>query len=169
MEEITIMKDEDITVIAPTRAIVKGQLTVIPNKEYLIVEQIPQNVFSKMFQIANRLSSILFDTLGCQGTNIIIQNGTAAGQISKVSSLSILPRYENDGLGLEWTPTPANEENLKISLERFKSIDEEELDIKLLQDQKNKIEATKKEEIINNNSDDESKENYFLKSMDRLP
>jgi len=164
MEQMTIMKDEDITVIAPTKAITKGHLVVIPNKEYLIMEQVPEAVLAKMFQIANRLSSILFDSLGSQGTNFLIQNGTAAGQVSKVFSISVIPRFENDGVSLEWTPSQADEASLKAVQDRFSAIDEEEQDKKRIAEQKKQIEGKKDEEVI-----DSDKENYIVKSLDRLP
>lgn len=163
MEEEVIMQDQDVTVLAPKKAIVKGHLVIIPNKTSLIMELVENRIISKMFQVANKLSSILFDNLQCKGTNILIQNGVPAGQTNNTFSINVIPRFENDGLKLEWQPKQSNESELNNTLQKFEGLDKEEVDKKIIQDKKKKIQLKKENEIKGD------KNNYLIKSLDRLP
>lgn len=164
MEQEIILQDNDISVLAPKKAVVKGHLVIIPNQEMVILEQIPEELIAKMFQVANKLSSVLFDNLGCQGTNIIIQNGVPAGQINNVFSINIIPRFENDGLNLEWEPKKASEEELESSLKKLSSSEEEERQKKVVHENKSKAEKPKDDNVIK-----AEKDNYLTRSIERLP
>ncbi|PIN81674.1 hypothetical protein COV13_00560, partial [Candidatus Woesearchaeota archaeon CG10_big_fil_rev_8_21_14_0_10_32_9] len=85
METELITQDEDIMVLVPRKAIVPGQIIIAPIQDIVVLEQVPDALLQKMMQIANKMSSLLFETLKCHGTNILIQNGVAAGQINKFS------------------------------------------------------------------------------------
>lgn len=159
----TIIEDNDLIVLAPKRAFVQGQLVIIPKSNPVILEQVSDDIIKKVFQVANKMSSTLFESTGCQGTNIIIQNGVAAGQINEVFSVNIIPRTENDNLKLEWEPKQASPEDLELSLKSFKSVKEQETQNKIIEEKKKIIEQ-KKEEIMK-----PDEHNYLIKSMSRQP
>jgi histidine triad (HIT) family protein len=160
-----LLRDEDVIVITPKRAVVKGHIIVAPIAEYKIIEEVPLPLLAKMFQIANKFSSVLFDTLHCQGTNILVQNGVAAGQVNKRFSINILPRYEEDNLGLEWTPKQAEAEKLDVAQARFNDVDSEEREAKVMMDQRKKAEEKKDAHVM---KADDKKKNYLLRSLDRV-
>ena len=162
MEDEIILKDNDLAVLLPRKSFCKGHIILVPLKEYSIIEEVPSELLTKIFQVANKLSSVLFESLGCQGTNILVQNGVPAGQFNKLFSVNILPRYENDGLKLEWTPKQADEESLKKSLDAFSTAEKGEQQEKFLESQKEK--AAKKEDSEKVGEDD-----YLAKSIDRIP
>lgn len=166
MESEIILEDNDLHVLLPQNAITKGHIILVPKEKYTILEQVPEELMKKMFQSANKISSILFETLQCHGTNILIQNGSAAGQINPQFSINIIPRYENDGLKFDWTPKPASQEDLEEVMSGLKSTEEKENQDKYLEQQK---EAAKKEDKVEEINDDEDKEkdNYLAKSLDR--
>ena len=43
-----------------------------------IMEQVPRCELAKLFQVANKISSAIFENLGAQGTNIFVSNGIPA-------------------------------------------------------------------------------------------
>jgi histidine triad (HIT) family protein len=161
-----LLRDSDVVVLLPRKAIAEGHIIVAPVEEYKVLEQVPRPLLSKMFQIANKFSSVLFDTLHCQGTNILVQNGVAAGQINPRFSVSVIPRYEEDGLGLEWTPKQAEAEKLDEALVKFSDLDSEDGAARALEGQKKKAEEKKEANIIR---DDKKKgKSYLLRSLDRV-
>ena len=160
-----MLRDDDVMVITPKNAIVKGHVIVAPIEEYKIIEEVPHPLLAKMFQIANKFSSVLFDTMHCQGTNILVQNGVGAGQINKRFSINVIPRYEEDGLGLEWAPKQAEAEKLDAAQARFNDVDSEEREAHVIMEQKKKAEEKKETHIIKS---DDKKKNYFLRSLDRV-
>ncbi len=161
MDDQVIMKDEEIAVILPARGFVKGHLIIVPLKEYVILEDVPDNTLMKMFQAANKLSAALFETLGCTGTNMLVQNGAPAGQFNKLFSINIIPRYENDGLKLEWETKQADEETLNKTVSLFQEHDKTLREKEYVAEQKKKTEEKPDEEEV--------EENYLSKSIERIP
>ncbi len=161
MDDQVIMKDEEIAVLLPARGFTKGHLIVVPLKEYVILEDVPDQVLGKMFQAANTLSAALFDKIGCTGTNLLVQNGAPAGQFNKIFSINIIPRHEGDGLKLEWEPKQADEESLKKALAAFESFEDSLSEKNYVEEQKRKAESEPDEEEV--------KESYLAKSIERIP
>ena len=87
-----------------------GHVILIPKEHFTILEQVPESIVGHLFNISNQLSSILFEVLEAQGTNVIVQNGIGAGQTQAHVSLHIIPRKENDGLNFQWKPKELSEE-----------------------------------------------------------
>jgi diadenosine tetraphosphate (Ap4A) HIT family hydrolase len=167
MNKEIIIQDEDIIVLTPKRAITPGHVIITTVNEYHILEEVPPAIISKMFQISNKLSSVLFDTLKCHGTNILIQNGTSAGQINARISVNVIPRFDKDNLLLEWTPTAVEPEKLQIAQTKFADVEEADKSKKYLEEQKVKAEEKSKTPIIKSN-EDKKKRNYFLRSLEKV-
>ena len=49
-----------------------------------------------------KTAAVVYKTLNTDGTNIIINNGLIAGQKEPHFSISIIPRFDNDGIKLLW-------------------------------------------------------------------
>jgi len=103
---------DDIAILLAQEPASEGHLLVVPKQHAAIAEQVPNNVISDMFTTANALSSQLFSQLGFQGTNLLLQNGLAAGQSINHVTLNIIPRKEGDGLNLEWQPKQLSDEEM---------------------------------------------------------
>lgn len=108
-EALTLLEDEDLTVKMPRTGFVAGHIIVTAKTEAMILEELEAPTLTKMLTIANRLAGLLFEALDCDGTNLLIQNGVAAGQIDDSVILHLIPRWEEDGLDLSWTSTEAGE------------------------------------------------------------
>ena len=50
------------------------------------------------------------DILGCDGYNIVQNNGEAAGQTVFHFHMHLIPRYKEDGVGITWTPGSLTDE-----------------------------------------------------------
>jgi len=93
---------ENLTILLAQEPAANGHIVIVPRQHAPIAEQVPDNVIAEMFTTANTLSSQLFEQLGVQGTNLLLQNGLAAGQTANHVTLNIIPRKESDGINLEW-------------------------------------------------------------------
>jgi len=145
-----IYKDEVVAVLIERNPVVKGQLTIIPVKQKKILEELSDEELTRLFITANKLSIVLFEKLKCQGTNFIIRNGTSAGQVEPQFSISLIPRFEKDGLSLEWKAREG------------KDLD---ADAKLLSD------ALSSEVEVSEEKPEEKEESndYLVKSLKRVP
>lgn len=105
-----IFEDKDIKVFVDN--IAENSLRVVPNKHITIIEELSDDIFSYMMNVANKFATILFEKFQAQGTNLLIQNGTSAGQEIPHVSILVIPRKQDDKLDLEWKMEPASEDLL---------------------------------------------------------
>ena len=107
-----IYEDDKVVAVLDERPAAPGHVLVLPKEHYPILEQVPDFVFRHAFNIANKISIALFETLHSQGTNIIVNNGLAGGQESAHFMINIIARKEGDGLNFQWTPKQLSEEEM---------------------------------------------------------
>ena len=156
-----IYEDEFVVAILLDRCAAAGHMIITTKRHFPIIEQIPDNLVSHLFNVANKLSTITFETLGAQGTNMIINNGIEAGQKYPHTVVHMIPRRENDNIDMNWQPQQLSEEEFSTIEIQIKSFFE--------QAPAQVISETPKDgtEVID--SDDSEKENYLLKSLRRIP
>jgi histidine triad (HIT) family protein len=78
-----------------------GHVLLMPKEHYAIMPMMPEELLGHLARIAKGLSHVLLNSLKTEGTNIFIANGTAAGQRSQHFMIHIIPRKENDKVGIE--------------------------------------------------------------------
>lgn len=89
-----------------------GHIIILPKQHAPILEAVPDFVVSDMFKIANKIGVAVFEGLSAHGTNLLVQNGTAAGQKHNHVMLHVIPRFDKDGVQLTWEPKEADQEEL---------------------------------------------------------
>jgi len=154
-----VYEDQLVIAMLDEKPSTRGHILLMPKEHHIIVEQIPDELISHMFLIANKLSIVLFESLGAQGTNILIQNGISAGQKSNHVMINIIPRDENDELSFHWNPIKMSETDLNSIQTSLK----DEIDMPK-ETKKDIKEIVKEPEII-----EEDKDNYMLKQLERIP
>ena len=116
-EEEKLFEDRTLIAFLHKQPAVQGHVIVMPKEHYPILEQVPDETLQHLFEITHQLSATLFSALQAQGTNILFQNGVAAGQESAHCMLHILPRKQNDGLLRLWEPKQSTEQHLSAIAE----------------------------------------------------
>ncbi|HIJ10463.1 TPA: HIT family protein [Candidatus Woesearchaeota archaeon] len=159
-------QDSEIVIAIRDHVITPGQITVFPKKHYTIMELVPKKLLAKCAAIANKVSVAVFDGLGSQGTNILVQNGLGAGQKVPHFGIDIVPRIENDGVNLQWEPTQLEEVTMDLVFKELKKEASEFV--------KKGLAGKEEKEIIVDEGDteievEEGKDNYLLKSLKRIP
>jgi histidine triad (HIT) family protein len=153
--------DKTISVLNKTPAAI-GHVLIIPKEHYTIIEQVPDFEIGHMFNIANKISSAIFEALNMQGTNIIVENGVAAGQETAHFAINIIPRRENDGLNLTWQPKKLSEDEMSTV----------ELKLKEAAKSIGEFEKQKKESISLDNKEKKQikgEDDYLIKQLRRVP
>lgn len=160
-----VYEDKELIAVVHPKPAVPGHLLVIPKKHYPIIEQIPDYEVSHLFNVANKLSVAVFEASQSQGTNIILQNGIAAGQEIPHVCLHIIPRTEGDGIDFQWKPKQLTQEEMSAVETKLKSAAKE---IGIFETEKKK-EPVKIEKKLKTIKDTEDRENYLIKQLERLP
>lgn len=100
----TLHEDEDFRVILDLGPASKGHALILPKKHAANIYEISEENLSKAIILAKKMAGKMTDALGCDGFNIVQNNGTAAGQTVFHFHMHLIPRYEGDQVRLGWVP-----------------------------------------------------------------
>lgn len=98
----TVYEDDDFRAIMDIAPAHKGHIIVLPKTHAENLLTCDPAVAAKALPVVQKIATALKKTLGCDGINILQNNGTAAGQTVFHLHIHIIPRYENDGILPVW-------------------------------------------------------------------
>ena len=98
----TIYEDEDFRAILDLGPASKGHALLLPKEHYADLFALPDETAEKVLPVAKKIVSRMKDVLGCDGYNLVQNNGECAGQTVFHFHLHMIPRYKDDGVGLGW-------------------------------------------------------------------
>ena len=107
-----IYEDDEIMAFLDVNGATQGHTFLAPKKHYPIFEQVPDHIVAQLFELSNKISTALFESLKVQGTNVFVANGVSAGQSVAHFTINIIPRTEGDGVNLQWQPRQLSEEEM---------------------------------------------------------
>lgn len=116
----TLYEDDDFRVILDLGPASKGHALILPKEHYANLYELDDEVASKVLVLAKKMIIRLTDILGCDGYNIVQNNGETAGQTVHHFHMHLIPRYEGDQVGLTWTPGTLSEEDKEEILSKLK-------------------------------------------------
>ena len=98
----TLYEDEDFRVILDLGPATKGHALILPKEHYANLYEIDEEAAAKAFKLAKKMVTELTEVLGCDGYNVVQNNGAAAGQTVFHFHMHLIPRYKNDDAGFGW-------------------------------------------------------------------
>ena len=98
----TIYEDEDFRAILDLGPASKGHALLLPKEHYADLFALPDETAEKVLPVAKKIVSRMKDVLGCDGYNLVQNNGECAGQTVFHFHMHMIPRYEDDGVGIGW-------------------------------------------------------------------
>ncbi len=108
----TLYEDDNFRVILDNGPATKGHALVLPKKHYADLFEIPEETLAGAAKVAKKVAGTMKEKLGCDGLNLVQNNGEAAGQTVMHFHLHIIPRYKNDGQNILWKPTSPSADEL---------------------------------------------------------
>lgn len=115
----TLYEDDDFRVILDAGPAAKGHALILPKEHYANLYELDDEVAAKVLPLAKKMITKLTDILGCDGYNLVQNNGEAAGQTVFHFHLHMIPRYKDDGVGLTWKMGELTEEDKNDILPRM--------------------------------------------------
>jgi len=118
----TIYENEEFRVIMDASPATKGHALVLPKDHYADIYEIDPDVLGRAIQVGQKVVKHATKVLGCEGYNLMQNNGEVSGQTVFHFHLHMIPRYENmDNTNLlSWTPGTSTSEELKELSESLK-------------------------------------------------
>ncbi len=108
----TLYEDEAFRVILDLGPATRGHALLIPKDHAEDLFGLPDDAAALVLPVVKRVAVRMKDRLGCDGLNLVQNNGEAAGQTVKHFHVHIIPRYLGDGQEINWTPTSPSAEEL---------------------------------------------------------
>ena len=109
----TVYEDSHFTVILDVNPATKGHCLIIPKEHFDNIYDLDGETAGKLFALATCIARAMRDALKCDGLNLVQNNGEIAGQTVNHFHLHLIPRYEGDGLNLNWPQQEISAEQLE--------------------------------------------------------
>ena len=98
----TIYEDDDFRVILDIEPASKGHALILPKEHYANLYELPEELAAKALVVAKKVISKMTDIVGCDGYNVLQNNGETAGQTVFHFHMHLIPRYEKDDVTISW-------------------------------------------------------------------
>lgn len=115
----TIYEDEEFRVFLDLNPATKGHALIVPKEHFANLFEMDEEYCKKAVVLAKRIGARMKEKLGCDGLNLVQNNGEAAGQTVFHFHMHLIPRYKGDGAGITWKPgtlTPETRDELTALL-----------------------------------------------------
>ncbi len=113
ISSFTIFEDEQFKVILDVAPAAKGHALIIPRRHYANLYELPEDMAADAMRLARRMMTSMTQKLGCDGFNIVQNNGEVAGQTVFHFHMHLIPRYHNDGEILKYIAGEPDREELE--------------------------------------------------------
>lgn len=160
-KEFEIYRDDKIVVYLEKNSIAKGEVVIesLLNQNFSDLNESDLTyitLFSKVF------SSILFEQVQAHGTNVIYDYNS--------SKLRIIPRFQDDGMNLDWNPQKMGEATFEGIQKKLIGVMQNEISGK--KKSVEKVEGEVMPQLENKSGQEQSleeKAHYILESLKRIP
>ena len=115
----TLYEDEDFCVILDLGPATKGHALILPKNHFDDIYSMDDATAAHVFQVAVKVAKAMKETLGCEGLNIVQNNGEIAGQTVFHFHMHIIPRYKGDTVNIGWTPGKADADEINELKEKI--------------------------------------------------
>lgn len=99
----TVYEDDMFRVILDIAPAAKGHALILPKEHYDNLWELGEAEAATVMAIAAKVSAAQKTALGCDGVNILQNNGVAAGQTVFHFHMHLIPRYDNDDMLIPWS------------------------------------------------------------------
>ena len=106
----TIYEDNDFRVILDIEPASKGHALILPKEHYTNLYELSNELAAKALIVAKKVITKMTAILGCDGYNVVQNNGEAAGQTVFHFHIHLIPRYKEDDVNIGWKQGKLTEE-----------------------------------------------------------
>lgn len=100
----TIYEDENVKVILDISPAAKGHAILLVKEHVSNIFELTPELAGKIFTVVPRVAAAIKEELGCDGMNILQNNGEEAGQTVFHLHIHFIPRWKGDTVNIKWKP-----------------------------------------------------------------
>lgn len=109
-----VYEDETVIAFLDINPSSRGHTLVLPKGHYTSMVTCPKAVLDHCFEVAQIVAQAQQRELGATGVNVITNIGASAGQSVPHFHIHVIPRYDNDGLMLEFKPLQIEDKDMLL-------------------------------------------------------
>jgi histidine triad (HIT) family protein len=104
--EVTLVHEDEWTIaFMDIQPVTPGHMLVVPRRHAVGLADLDPDDGARVFRVGQRAAAALRASgLRCEGVNLFLADGEAAGQEVFHVHLHVLPRFPGDGFGLKFGP-----------------------------------------------------------------
>ena len=109
----TVYEDDSLIAFLDIAPLNPGHTLVVPKEHHTSVTTVPAHLTGAMLSTAARVGTAMMRATGANGFNLILSNGTCAGQVVPHVHLHVVPRFPDDGIVLPTRTVPYESDEAK--------------------------------------------------------
>lgn len=109
----TLYEDNKFKVILDVGPATKGHALIVAKNHYDNLYELPEEDAAEAMMLAKKMMTKMTDKLGCDGFNVLQNNGEVAGQTVFHFHMHLVPRYKDDGEIFKYISGEPNQEELE--------------------------------------------------------
>lgn len=98
----TVYEDDDYKAILDVSPASKGHVIILPKNHAEDIFSLPDEDMKGILCVARKIAAAQKKVFGCDGVNILQNNGEAAGQTVFHLHVHVIPRYKDDTVDIKW-------------------------------------------------------------------
>jgi histidine triad (HIT) family protein len=100
-----VYSDDDILAFMDIQPINPGHLLVVPQRHVAHLADLDEGTGGRIFQVGMKLAQAVRQAdIRCEGVDLFLADGEAAGQEVFHVHLHVIPRFRGDGFGFRFPP-----------------------------------------------------------------
>ncbi len=99
-----IYEDENVKVILDIAPAAKGHAILLVKEHAANIFELKPELAGRIFAVVPKVAAAIKEELGCDGMNILQNNGVEAGQTVFHLHIHFIPRWKDDAVNIKWTP-----------------------------------------------------------------
>lgn len=109
----TLYEDDSFRVILDLGPATRGHALILAKEHYANLYELPEETAGDVMKLAKKMAVKMTERLGCEGFNLVQNNGDLAGQTMFHFHMHLIPRYRADGQKIGWKPQEVSQEELE--------------------------------------------------------
>jgi histidine triad (HIT) family protein len=97
-----VYEDDSVLAFLDIGPLADGHLLVVPHEHYIRLTDVPPECCSQMASALPFLGRAVLEVTKAEGFNVLLNQGTVAGQAVPHIHFHIIPRKKDDQLGYRW-------------------------------------------------------------------
>ena len=117
----TLYEDEKFRVILDLGPATKGHALILPKDHYANLYELPEEEAKDVIVLAKKMAAKMTEKLGCDGFNLVQNNGEVAGQTVHHFHMHVIPRYQGGNASdVTWSHSSFTDEEFDAILETIR-------------------------------------------------